>query len=401
MLLHPPGIVCTLGDSRASVREALFSGGRPPNLKETEAFSPGRPLTLGGVESPLLPLPNDTPKAQRSRNNQMLLTAFSQIERDVRVAMENVPKHRVAVILGTSTTGMFESENAVRLFRETGQLPPAFHYSQQELGSPSRFLADYLGVPDGVVYSISTACTSSAKAIISGARLLAADLCDIAVVGGVDTLTRFTVAGFSSLGAVSAAPCLPFSANRCGINIGEGASVFLMTKAGTQAPTDAVVLAGYGASSDAHHISAPDPSGKGAALAIHAALARAGISADEVGYVNLHGTATKHNDAMEGTVMTALFPNTPMSSTKALTGHTLGAAGAVEAAIAWFALTDAERRLPPQLNDNEIDPAFDRLHFVAPGECAAEPINYALSTSYAFGGNNAALLFRRAANERL
>jgi 3-oxoacyl-[acyl-carrier-protein] synthase-1 len=389
IVLRAPGVASSLGGDLESTREHLFAGVYPKTMLETEAYSPGRRLMLGGVDALLPELPASTPGAFASRNNQCLLAAFSQIEEETRRVISRLPKHRVGVVIGTSTSGISESEEALRVYERSGKLPEKFHYSQQELGSPSAFLADYLKVT-GAEYSISTACTSSAKSLISGARLLNAGICDAVIAGGVDTLTRFTVAGFSSLGAVSPSHCLPFSKNRSGINIGEAAAVFLMTRGEGK-----VVLSGWGESSDAHHISAPDPEGKGAVLAIEEALRRAGREAAEIDYVNLHGTATKQNDAMEGRAMLKLFPSTPMSSTKGLTGHTLGAAGAIEAAISWIALTDEQRRLPPHVSDNEIDPEFASLHFVGKHECASRPTRRVLSTSYAFGGNNAALILER------
>ncbi|MDR2925318.1 MAG: beta-ketoacyl-ACP synthase [Azoarcus sp.] len=392
IILLPPAISCALGDGLETVREALFSG-RSPGMRQTDAYSPGRLLTLGHADAPL-PSLDGFPVPQRSRNNALLLATFAQIEASYRTLAQGIPAHRIAVVLGTSTSGIFESEAALRHHCQTGRFPAQFHYSQQELGSPARMLAETLGCT-GPAYSVSTACTSSAKALICAARLLRADMADLVVAGGVDTLTRFTVAGFSSLEVVSAAPCLPFSANRCGINIGEGAALFLMRR---QIPDDkhAVTLAGWGESSDGYHISAPDPDGAGAERAILDALARAGCQAADIGYINLHGTATRHNDAMESRVISRLFPDCPASSTKPLTGHTLGAAGAVEAALTWLALTDEARRLPPHLWDDAPDTDDPPLKLVAPRETAPVPIRAALSTSFAFGGSNAALLLKTA-----
>ncbi|MDR0771496.1 MAG: beta-ketoacyl-ACP synthase [Burkholderiales bacterium] len=392
IVLLPPAIACALGDGAERVREALFSG-RSPGMRYSDGYSPGRTLMLGHVETPL-PLLDGLPISQRSRNNAVLLAAFAQIETSFRELTRDVPAHRIAVILGTSTSGIAESDAAVRFCHKTQQLPDDFHYSQQELGSPARMLAERLGCT-GPTYSVSTACTSSAKALISGARLLRAGLADLVIAGGVDTLARFTVAGFASLEAVSEAPCLPFSANRCGINIGEAAALFLMRRQ-TGEDRNAVTLAGWGETSDGYHISAPDPEGAGATAAILEALTRAGCSVDEVGYVNLHGTATQHNDAMESRVVSRLFPGCPASSTKPLTGHTLGAAGALEAALTWLTLTDSAHRLPPHRWDGVQDLDNPPLLLVAPGTCAASPVRAALSTSFAFGGSNAALLLKRA-----
>ncbi|MCL2310771.1 MAG: beta-ketoacyl-ACP synthase [Proteobacteria bacterium] len=390
IILLPPAISCALGDGLANVREALFSG-RSPGMRRSDAYSPGRILTLGHADTPL-PSLAAFPLPQQSRNNALLLATFAQIEPLFRELTRDILAHRIAVVLGTSTTGMAESEEAVRIHYQTGRFPEGFHYSQQEVGSSPRMLAEYLGCA-GPVYGVSTACTSSAKALISAARLLRADLADLVIAGGVDTLTRFTVAGFSSLDAISEAPCLPFSANRCGINIGEGAALFLMRRQ-TEEDKHAVTLAGWGETSDGYHISAPDPDGKGATEAILEALHRADCSPADIGYINLHGTATPHNDAMESRVISKLFPHCPTSSTKPLTGHTLGAAGAVEAVMTWLTLTDSAQRLPPHLWDGVQDTENPPLPLVALHERAKAPVRAALSTSFAFGGSNTALVLK-------
>ncbi|MDR0673781.1 MAG: beta-ketoacyl-ACP synthase [Zoogloeaceae bacterium] len=389
--LRPPGVLCALGDHLPDIGEALFSG-TSPGMRATEDYSPERRLHLGRVDA-ALPDTRSLPKEMRSRNNALLLAAFARIEADYRRAVANLPPQRVAVVIGTSTSGIFEAENAARAREATGIWPESFHYAQQELGSPARMLAGHLGV-SGPAYAVSTACTSSAKALSSGARLLNAGLADLALAGGVDTLTRFTVAGFSALDAVAPNPCLPFSKNRNGINIGEAAVLFLLTRA---APEDAppIALAGWGESSDGYHISAPDPTGAGARRAIAAALEVARIHAEDIDYVNLHGTATRQNDAMESRVMAECFPDAPMSSTKPLTGHALGAAGALEAAICWLTLADPDRRLPPHLWDHRPDPELPPLNLVAAGSRAARTPRCALSTSFAFGGSNTALILRR------
>ncbi|MCB1568103.1 MAG: beta-ketoacyl-ACP synthase, partial [Xanthomonadales bacterium] len=293
-----------------------------------------------------------------------------------------------AVILGTSTSGIGESECAMPQRLASGQWPAGYHYGQQEMGAPSRFVALASGAC-GPAWTISTACSSSAKAMASAARLLRAGIVDAVIVGGADSLCAFTIGGFSALEAVSAKRCNPFSRHRDGINIGEGAALFLMTR-----DTGAVRLAGWGESSDAHHISAPEPSGAGAMVAMREALARAQVDASQVDYVNLHGTATQQNDAMEAcAVATVLGDRVPVSSTKPLTGHALGAAGGIEAGLCWLSLAqNPQHRLPPQWWDGCADPELPDLDFVAPGRRASAPLRYALSNSFAFGGSNAALL---------
>ncbi|KAF0813791.1 3-oxoacyl-[acyl-carrier-protein] synthase 2 [Andreprevotia sp. IGB-42] len=386
--LHQPGLICALGAGSEAIREQLFAG-ISPGMQSTTAYSQPTALMLGTVTTGLPSLDHAAPE-HRSRNNQLLAAAYAQIEATYRIAATGIDPARIAIILGTSTSGISEGETAIAACEASGALPAGFHYGQQELGSPARWLANYLGVT-GPAYCISTACSSSAKAMAAGARLLQAGLADLVLTGGVDSLAQFTVAGFSSLESVSAARCLPGSANRCGINIGEGAALFMMSRR-----SGSVALTGWGESSDGYHISAPDPAGMGARMAISAALARAGRSASEIGYINLHGTATRQNDAMENRVVAELLPGVPASSTKPLTGHTLGAAGAIEAALCWLALTDDAQRLPPHLWDGVADPELPALPLVGEGESSREPLRAALSTSFAFGGNNIALVLERA-----
>ena len=273
-------------------------------------------------------------------------------------------------------------------YLEKERWPADFHYAQQEIGAPARFLARESGA-SGPAWTISTACSGGAKALASAARLLRAGIVDAVVAGGADSLCGFTIGGFSAQEAVSAQRCNPFSANRRGINIGEGAALFLMSR-----EPGPVRLMGWGESSDAHHISAPDPRGHGATHAIGEALKRAGLCSGQIDYLNLHGTATRQNDAMESRVVAQLFgDHLPASSTKPLTGHALGAAGAIEAGLSWLALArNPENRLPPHWWDGEADPELPALNLVEPGRAADRPLRHALSTSFAFGGSNAALV---------
>ncbi len=388
--LNKCGIVCALGDSHAAIKARLFESAES-GLAPTDAWSPGRTLALGRVGA-ALPTVDHLPPRQRSRNNRLALAALAQIRPAVEAAVARYGAHRVGVVVGTSTSGIAESEAALASYAGGGGLPQAFHYGQQEMGSAAAMLAAELGIV-GPAYVHSSACSSAAKAMASAARLIKMGLCDAVLTGGVDSLCAFTVAGFSALASVSAAPCNPLSANRDGINIGEGAALFLMSR--EPAP---VALRGWGESSDGHHMSAPDPAGAGARLAIGQALARAGIAPGQVDYINLHGTATVQNDAMESRVVEALFgAAVAVSSTKPFTGHTLGAAAAVEAALCWLAMQDdnPQGRLPPHLWDGVADPALPALNLVRPGAALGRPLDWALSNSFAFGGSNAALLLGR------
>jgi 3-oxoacyl-[acyl-carrier-protein] synthase-1 len=243
---------------------------------------------------------------------------------------------------------------------------------------------------NGPVYAISTACSSGAKALASAKRLITSGLCDAVIAGGVDTLCRLTVQGFSALEAVSDEVCNPFSKNRNGINIGEAAALFVISKS-----EQGVLLRGIGESSDAYHISAPQPEGEGAAQCMQQAINDAGIQAAEIDYVNLHGTATVLNDQMEARAVNRVLGNDVLcSSTKPFIGHTLGAAGAIEAAICWLTLTDESGFTPIHRWDGEWDRNLPELN-LAHASTSTKSINRVLSNSFAFGGNNIALVMER------
>lgn len=386
VFLNELGIACALGRDVDAVASALFADDAPRGVAMTDAVT-GLPTSLGLVPGEL-PALDHLPVEWRGRNNALITLALAPLRAPVAAAVERFGADRVAVVLGSSTSGVGESEAAHRYRQAHGDWPDWFHYRQQEMGTPAAFVARELGLR-GPAHVISTACSSSAKAMASAARLLHAGMADAVVTGGSDSLCRFTVAGFAALGSVSVERCNPFSRNRNGINIGEGAALFLMT--GDEGP---VRLAGWGETADAHHMSAPDPEGRGAERAIDEALARAGIAASDIGYVNLHGTATPQNDAMESAaVQRRLGIDMPCSSTKPLTGHALGAAGAIEAAICWLALARNPRGLlPPHWWDGDVDPALAPIRLAAPGERAHAPLRHALSQSFAFGGSNAALV---------
>jgi 3-oxoacyl-[acyl-carrier-protein] synthase-1 len=388
--LNHLGIICALGAGPEEIARRVFDEARS-GVVSTARYSPGRMLPLGCVQAPLPPV-DDLPLVERSRNNQLALAALAQIRADVDATIARFGADRIGVVIGTSTSGIAESEAALKEYAASGRLPEHFHYGQQELGSPASMLAALLGI-GGPAYVHSTACASSGKAMASAARLIRMGVCDAVITGGVDSLCAFTVAGFAALESVSGSRCNPLSANRNGINIGEGAALFVMSR-----EPAAVALHGWGESSDAHHVSAPDPAGRGATIAIERALARAGIAPAHIDYVNLHGTATVQNDAMESRVTHALFGDAvPVSSTKPFTGHALGAAGAIEAGLCWLAMQDDNPygKLPPHLWDGVRDPDLPPLRTVNIGESLGRPLRRALSNSFAFGGANVALLLGR------
>ncbi|PMS19106.1 beta-ketoacyl-[acyl-carrier-protein] synthase II [Trinickia dabaoshanensis] len=382
--LHSLGMVNALGADTDAIVAALASG-----------VSPGMgPVTLGGeggayagrVQAALELAPPAPLAHYDCRNNRLLLAALAQIEPEVRAACARYGAARVGVILGTSTSGIGAGEAALGVPREPGSGDAPFRYAQMEIGSAAPFAAAALGL-QGPAFTISTACTSSAKAFAAARRLLQLGLCDALVVGGVDSLCELTVRGFAALESTSLALTNPMSANRAGINIGEGAAVFLMSR--DEGPAR---LAGIGETSDAHHISAPDPSGAGGEQALRAALADAGMTARSIGYVNLHATATRKNDEMEARLMARVFPDgVAASGTKPFTGHTLGAAGATELGFAWLSLVREGAKLPRHLWDGLADPALPALDLIE-NERRLTPGQAVMSNSFAFGGSNVSLV---------
>ncbi|MET3716391.1 beta-ketoacyl-[acyl-carrier-protein] synthase family protein [Pseudomonas sp. PvP001] len=381
--LNALGLNCALGMDIASVSRAL-SAADTCGLRAQPGWVPQRVLPVAAVPGELPQVPAAL-RAQGTRNNRLLLQAALQIDVQIHQAIARFGPSRIAVVLGTSTSGIDEASRGIAGYLQDREFPDDYDYRQQELGAPAAFLADLYHL-SGPAHVISTACTSSARALMTARRLLAMDLCDAVLCGGVDSLCRLTLNGFTALEAVSAERCNPFSLNRNGINIGEAAAVFLMTR-----EPASVALLGAGASSDAHHISAPEPGGRGALQAMRKALAQADLTPEQIGYLNLHGTATQHNDAMESRAVAELFAaGVPCSSTKPLTGHTLGAAGALEAAFCWLSLQPGAT-LPPHVWDAVIDPQLPALDFVLPGQILKGPRNL-MSNSFAFGGNNVSLI---------
>lgn len=390
------GLATPLGIGKSAVATRLFAGDRS-GLVPRAGLLPDRAVLVGVVPGAFAPLPAGFEPLD-SRNNRLMRVALDEIAEDVAAAVQRSGADRIAVVVGTSTAGIAEGELAYAARARDGAWPDGYDYRQQELGSLSRFVAEYLGL-SGPAYVIATACSSSAKVFASARRLIESGVCDAAVVGGVDTLCQMTVQGFAALDAISAGQCNPFGLGRDGINIGEGAAAFLLTREPAE-----VCLLGAGETADAHHISAPDPQGRGAAAAMREALADAGLTPPEIGYVNLHGTGTALNDLAEGQAVHALFgANLPCSSTKGLTGHALGAAGACEVAFLWLTAhpeINFARLLPPHAWDGPADPEIPPLALVAPGQTMVDPRCPLLSNSLAFGGNNVSLVLGRRPAER-
>lgn len=389
--LNALGVICALGRDKREVARKLFAGDSS-GMRRASTWVPQRELPVAAVPGELAPIPAELAE-HSTRNNQLLLEAALQIRDDIEQVIQTYGRERIGIVLGTSTSGIDEASRGLAHYIREQHFPAGYDYRQQELGAPANFLAEWLHV-SGPAYVISTACTSSARALMSAQRLLDLGVCDAVLCGGVDSLCKLTLNGFSSLEAMSDERCNPFSANRNGINIGEAAVLFVMSRQPGAGP--AIALLGAGASSDAHHISAPEPSGRGALQAMHKALSRAQLQATQIDYLNLHGTATAHNDAMESLAVAALFPEgVACSSTKPLTGHTLGAAGALEAAFCWLSLSaeNSAQALPPHVWDGEADPDLPALNWVtASTRLSSIAPRYLMSNSFAFGGNNVSLI---------
>jgi len=321
------------------------------------------------------------------RNNRLAWLALEQdgFMAAVAKARTRWGAERIGVFLGTSTSGLLQTELAYRNRQPDGSLPEGFRYAPtQNTYSVAAFVTEALELV-GPSFVVSTACSSSAKVFGNAARMMAAGLIDAAVVGGVDSLCLTTLYGFNSLELLSSDICRPWDAGRRGLSIGEGAS-FALLERDSGAPQG--WLLGIGESNDGHHMSTPHPEGAGAIAAMRAALASASLEPGGIDYINLHGTATPSNDAAEDRAVAAVFgTDTPCSSTKGATGHTLGAAGGVEAVISLLALQHG--LMPGGLNVQTLDPEL-RLNYLRSNREA--PLRAILSNSFGFGGTNASLV---------
>ncbi len=352
---------------------------------------------VAGLEDISLP---EHLSAFQCRNNALAYMALQQDNfiASIEQAKQRFGAHRVGVFLGTSTSGILESELAYQTetFQASGQLPkPFYFYQRHNIFSASDFVRHYLQL-EGPAQVISTACSSSAKVFASAARYIELGLCDAAIVGGVDSLCMTTLYGFNSLELIAQDVCRPADKHRQGLSIGEAAAFVLLEKTPQNAAEHTsstndipVYLLGWGESSDAWHMSTPHPEGRGAYQAMQQALNMAQCSERQVDYVNLHGTATRVNDVTEDKAMQRLFSQpVACSSTKGWTGHTLGAAGAVEAI--YSAMSLQENFMPASLQTRELDPQIKQNILMAG---RTQDVHTVMTNSFGFGGNNCSLLF--------
>ncbi len=404
------GLYCILGGDKVQVFDALKNGKRG-------TFTT---YDVAGVQRPaatidpamLAPVPE---KKFDNRVNRLSQAALVGLEKTIQKAVEKYGANRVGVFIGSCDNGSEASMAALKCFKETGAFPDGYVLDYQRADFPAQFIAERFGIT-GMLSVHSTACASSASAFVSARNNLYAGNCDVAIVGGVDIASLSVILGFASLEAMSDKPTNPFSANRSGLTLGDAAVYFVVTR-----EPDADLCAvdcknlkviGFGESADADHITAPRADGEGAYQAMKAALEDAGLNATQIGYVNLHGTGTELNDAMESRAIHRIFADdigaanadVPVSSTKALTGHTLGAAGSLELAFCCLTLQSGRESgvnencsckkdfiLPAHLFDGVVDPNLPLLHLVKVGE-TAQNLKYCMSNSFAFGGCNVSLI---------
>lgn len=384
--LRALGLVTPLGVGKNENARRLAAGER--GLATPITLLDGTVVPFGMVTTALSKVPSAL-ASYESRNVALALTALSEIDVEIRSALARYGSERVAVVMGSSTSGIESGLLALEAAPAPDSLPEDFSFARQELGTVSESIARHYRLA-GPALTIATACSSAGKALAAARRLLVQDHADAVIVGGVDSFTRVTLNGFHSLHALDREPCRPFDVSRSGINIGEGAAIFLMERG-----TGHVALKGVGESSDGHNMTAPRPDGRGAILAMTRALDDAGCAPADIDYVNLHATGTLLNDAMEAKAVHAVFgSNKICSGSKGQVGHTLGAAGAVEAAFCWLTLSAYldGTRVPPHIGCDVVDPAFPPLALATVGTTLGRPVRTAMSSSYAFGGSNISII---------
>lgn len=368
-------MICNMGTEPAEILNALDSG-QYGSMTETEVT--GRRVPVGKVSAAL---PQIQQPQWATRTNALLLHALERL----RHSWNSVAPDRLGIVIGSSNSGIEEYHKS---WQKQGVTEEGLQLL--EVGNVAGFVAHITGAA-GPCYTLSTACSSSAKALASAVRLLQAGVCDAVIAGGGDALCNYALQGFDALQLVSCERCRPFTLQGGGVNHGEGAALFVLTLA---EPVEGdILLAGYGETADAYHTTTPEPDGAQATRAMKAAIQMAGLQPSDIDYVNLHGTGTDANDGMELNAMRATFgiQQPPCGSTKAYTGHTLGAAGALETAICTALLQRGKQQLPAQpWLVGEALPAD--INFSA---TTRRPLQHCLSNSFAFGGNNIALVLTR------
>ena len=388
--LSKPGVISSAGANLEELYASLVSGNQS-RIKQYKTFSGETFFAARINESKLEP--------SSGRLDMKIIrieeAALAQIGKTINKAKSKYGENRIAVCVGSCDNGTELSIAGHRIYFENGAFPKDYTIEMQGADYVSTFIAEKYGL-QGPVCTFSTACSSSAGALIKAAELIKSGFCDAAIAGGIDIASDTTLVGFASLEAVSESITNPFSKNRSGITLGDGAAFFVLSKEPLDDDVPAITLLGYGESCDAYHMTSPDPNGIGAKKAIEKALSNAKIKPEEVDYINLHGTGTKFNDSMEAKAVDAVFGNYKVkcSTTKPVTGHTLGAAGALELAICFAAITN--NALPPQIWDGVFDDEMPKLYFVNKNnDLNRSKIKVCISNSFAFGGANACLVIKK------
>ncbi len=408
LYLSKPGVMSCAGNNIDQLWNAVTTG-RQSGIKKVTACN-GEEYFAARIDDAVL-------QPSGGRYDMKIIrienAALEQIADGINAVKSRYGAERVAVCIGSCDNGTEFSLANHRKYFTDGEFPKDYNIEVQGADYVSTFVAEKFGLK-GPAVTFATACSSSAGAIIKAAEMIMGGVVDAAVVGGIDIASDTTLIGFSALEAVSSEITNPFSKNRHGITLGDGAAFFVLSKeplssAVVSTGSTTVKLLGWGESADAYHMTSPDPSGAGAEKAIRRALENTGVATGDVGYINLHGTGTKFNDSMEAKAVAAIFgegdsegkaTQVPVSTTKPVTGHTLGAAAALEAAICWKALVENKGRenikLPAQVWDGERDEELPQLNIVdsksGNGDEVKKPLKVCLSNSFAFGGANACLV---------
>ncbi|MBQ5471041.1 MAG: 3-oxoacyl-ACP synthase [Treponema sp.] len=383
--LSKPGLICCAGNSAAELWDNICNYSK--SFFSYVPFTSERSLYAGIIDDSSLP---DSKEEYKSHLTKIHSWAIGQIEAEIEEAVSLYGKERIGVFIGTCDNGSEFSEVSYK----KGEFGTGYqNHTQYPSYIPELIKARYgFG---GSAVTINTACSSSAQVFIRASQMINAGIIDAAIVGGIDLTSSNVALGFDSLKSVSSEPTNPMSANRHGLTLGEAAVYFVLSKDKLNCSEIDYVLKGYGECSDAYHMTSPDPEGKGAAQAMTLALAKAGLKPADIDYVNLHGTGTRFNDSMEDIAVDAVYGSykVPVSSTKSITGHTLGAAGALEAAVCYETILN-KTTYPAQVWDGDFDPEIPKLNIIDKNNNKAiKPVKNCMSNSFAFGGSNSSLVF--------
>lgn len=369
--------VCSLGSSKIQIMQNIFK--KIPSITKNKIQS--KDFMVGKIQN-LQNFDRDIKEVYNTRTNLILYQVLQNLKEALDNLFKRYSKDKIAVVIGTTTSGVEEN------YKSMPNINPRLFFSRNSLSNPSDFIKEYLGLKS-LAFGVSCACTSGAKVFIEAARLLESNVCDAVICGGVDSLNTLTLYGFDSLEILSKNNAVPFSKNRNGINIAEGAALFILSK-----DESSIKLKGYCANNDAFHITKPNEDFVAQRDSILKALKMANLDLDDISYINLHGTGTYANDKMEANLINTIFPKTMCSSTKGLMGHTLGAAGALELMICSDILNQStinnKAYLPPHYYDEVYDSEIPRICLVE--KQISTNIKNTLSISFAFGGDNSAII---------